>query len=67
MNDIITLALLGGLAAAFPSFMLFYYRHTIPLPMIWLGIACSWAMPVIGWFVALYIATKDWGPAEDWR
>lgn len=67
MNDILTIALLAGLVNAFPSFLLFYRRRAIPMQMIWVGIVCGWSMPVVGWFVALYIATKDWGPAGDWR
>lgn len=65
MNDIIAVALLAGCIAALPSFLLLCYRRTIPIQMMWVGILCSWTMPFIGWFIALYIALKDWGIPED--
>lgn len=60
MDFILSVALLAGLAAALPSLLLLYYRDNIPPGVLWAAILCQLFMPVFGWFVAAYVALKDW-------
>ena len=61
MDQIFSIALLAGLVVAMPAALLCYYRDTIPPGPYWLAIGCLFAMPFLGWFVALFVALKDWG------
>ena len=60
MSDIFQIALLAGLFSALPWLLLFIYRRTIPPGAMWAALICSLSMPVLGAFVALYVALKDW-------
>lgn len=60
MSNILVLSLMAGVVYAVPFVLLYHYRHTIPPGPMWVAALCCLLMPGVAWFVALFVALKDW-------
>lgn len=64
MLEWLLVALFVAAVVLLPTVFLLRRRDEIPPGVLWSVIICQWLFPVLGWFVAVWAASHDFG---DWR